>query len=201
MSTGLLAVFIAFLIGSIPFGYLIGRFFFSVDIRTQGSGNIGAANALRTVGKGGAIAVLGLDAAKGFVPAFTARALGFDPLLVGLIAAAAVVGHCFCPWLRWKGGKGVATSFGVVFGLSWSAGLICIAAWALGAAATAYSSVGSILASIVAPLALWFLTGSPAFTGYGIFAAFLIGWTHRENIERLRAGTENAIGFLRRRPS
>ncbi|MDQ2680050.1 MAG: glycerol-3-phosphate 1-O-acyltransferase PlsY [Candidatus Eremiobacteraeota bacterium] len=201
MKADILAIVAAFVIGSIPFGYLIGRLFFSMDIRRQGSGNIGAANALRTIGKRGAIAVLTLDAAKGFMPVFVARLFGLDSPAVALIAAAAVLGHCFSPWLRWKGGKGVATSFGAIFGLSWLAGLVCVGAWVLGALATAYSSVGSIAANIVAPVALWILTRNPAFTGYGVFAALLIAWTHRDNIERLRAGTENSLSFLRRRTS
>ena len=196
----------SFFIGSIPFGYLVGRFFYRTDIRKQGSGNIGAMNALRTLGKGGAIAVLVLDALKGFVPTFWALTffrghLDFEPLPPGeeivaaLAAAGAVLGHCFSPWLRFKGGKGVATSFGAIFALCWPAGLIGVGGWLAGAAVTRYSSVGSMLGSILAAFAIWFFTRSVPETLFGVFAALLILFTHRENIARLRAGTEGPIRF------
>lgn len=187
----------AFLIGSIPFGYVIGRFFYRTDIRREGSGNIGAMNALRTLGKVGAAAVLLLDALKGFLPALCA--LFFSPDIAAIVAAGAVLGHCFSPWLRWRGGKGVATSFGAVFALSWPAGLIAVAGWVAGATLTRYSSVGSMLGSVLAPVAIWFFTRSLPETAYGVFAALLIFFTHRENIARLRSGTENPIRLSGRR--
>ena len=199
----------AFLIGSIPFGYIIGRVFYRTDIRTQGSGNIGAMNALRTLGRGGAIAVLLLDALKGFLPTFWALWFfgpangkdltfmeGWPPgneILASLAAAGAVLGHCFSPWLRFRGGKGVATSFGAIFALSWPAGLVAVAGWLAGAALTRYSSVGSMFGSVIAPLAIWGFTRSIPETAYGFFAALLILYKHRENIARLRAGTEGPI--------
>ena len=194
----------AFLIGSIPFGYLIGRIFYRTDIRTQGSGNIGAMNALRTLGKAGALAVLLLDALKGFAPTIWALAFfrgrldieGLPPAdqIIGvLVATGAVLGHCFSPWLRFRGGKGVATSFGAILALCWPAGLVGVGGWVAGAALTRYSSFGSMLGSIVAAIAIWFFTGSVLETLYGAFAALLILFTHRENILRLRAGTERAI--------
>jgi glycerol-3-phosphate acyltransferase PlsY len=192
----------AFLCGSIPFGYVVGRLFYRTDIRTQGSGNIGAMNALRTLGKGGAVAVLLLDAFKGFAPAFFAetqfRGFWQPHALAAIVAAAAVLGHCFSPWLGWKGGKGVATSFGALFGLSWQVGLIAVGGWIVGALATQYSSVGSMFGSIVAPVALWFFTRSPAETLYGVFAALLVLYTHRDNLGRLRAGTEGPIRLFKR---
>jgi glycerol-3-phosphate acyltransferase PlsY len=200
---GFVQSFLAFLIGSIPFGYLIGRFFYSTDLRTQGSGNIGAMNALRTLGKGGAVAVLLLDALKGALPVLLGRLFwGNADLssqwLLAALGIAAVLGHCFSPWLGWKGGKGVATSFGVIFALSWPAGMVCVLAWVLGGLiVTQYSSVGSMLANLVSPIALWSLTGSLPFTIYGLFAGLFIVWTHRENIARLRSGTENRIGLFR----
>ncbi len=200
----------AFLIGSIPFGYVIGRFFYRTDIRRGGSGNIGAMNALRTLGKGGAVAVLFLDALKGFAPTLWALSFfrghldvgNFPPgeqIVAAIVAAGAVLGHCFSPWLRWRGGKGVATSFGAVFAFSWPAGLIAVAGWIGGAALTRYSSVGSILGSLLAPAAIWSFTHSLPETAYGVFAALLIVFTHRENVARLRAGTENPIRLSSRR--
>lgn len=193
-----LAAVAAFAVGSIPFGYLIARFFYRTDIRAQGSGNIGAMNALRTIGKRGGAAVLVLDALKGFVPALLAVRYG-GSAAGAIVAAAAVLGHCYSPWLRWRGGKGVATSFGAIFGLSWAAGLVAVGGWVLGAALTQYSSVGSMLGSAVAPFALWAFTRSPVETIYGAVAAIFIVYTHRENLARLHAGTEGPIRLLKRK--
>jgi glycerol-3-phosphate acyltransferase PlsY len=187
------AVLVAFAIGSIPFGYIIGKTAFGTDIRREGSGNIGAMNALRTLGKRGAASVLILDALKGFVPAFIAVRAGM-PDLAACVAAAAVLGHCYSPWLGWRGGKGVATSFGAVFAFSWLAGVLTAAAWIAGAGTTRYSSVGSMLGSVLAPVFVWFTTRSIAETVSSALVALLVLFAHRENIARLRAGTERAIG-------
>lgn len=216
----LLVVVGSFLIGSIPWGYLIGRFIYHTDLRKSGSGNIGAMNALRTLGTKGAIAVLLLDAGKGAIPVLLAlhppmvqlasmwivARLGSTNMewtvaegLGSLAATFAVLGHCFSPWLGWRGGKGVATAFGAIFALSWPAGLVCVAAWIFGALlVTKYSSVGSMLAMIVSPFALYAFTRSPAETAFGTFLAFFILWTHRENLARLRAGTEGPIRLFGR---
>lgn len=194
----------AFLIGSIPFGYLIGRLFYGTDIRRQGSGNIGAMNALRTLGKAGAVTVLLLDAFKGFAPTFFVLWFfkdrldmeGFPPsdqILAALVATGAVLGHCFSPWLRFRGGKGVATSFGAVFAMSWPAGLFALGGWLVGAGLTRYSSVGSMLGSAFAPIAIWAFTRSLPETAYGVFALLLILYKHRDNIGRLRSGSEGPI--------
>lgn len=211
----LLPIAASFLLGSIPFGLVISSVFYRTDIRKSGSGNIGAMNALRTIGKGGAVAVLLLDAAKGFIPAaFISHAGPVDmhlsgayfivthvhPRFIALCGAAAVTGHCFSPWLQWKGGKGVATSLGVIFALSWQAGLVCVAAYLIAVALTRYSSVGSMTAHAVAPFALLFFTQQWAYAAYGVFALLLIVWAHRENLERLRAGTENPISLGSKRP-
>jgi glycerol-3-phosphate acyltransferase PlsY len=189
----------SFLLGSIPWGLVISRAFYGKDIRKSGSGNIGAMNALRTLGKGGAVAVLLLDAAKGVVPALCVMRLLHDTHLAAIVAGCAVLGHCFSPWLRFQGGKGVATSFGAIFALSWPAGICSIIGWLIGALTTTYSSVGSMLGNIVAPFALWYFTRDPWLTGFGVFAALLILYTHRENIDRIRHGRESGISFLRRR--
>jgi acyl phosphate:glycerol-3-phosphate acyltransferase len=191
----------AFLIGSIPWGYLIGRFMYHTDLRKSGSGNIGAMNALRTLGTKGAVAVLLLDAGKGVIPVLYVAFVVMHPTpaLACLAGASAVLGHCFSPWLGWKGGKGVATAFGTIFALCWPAGLVCVGAWLLGAlVVTRYSSVGSMLAMFVSPFALFAFTHSPAEAAFGIFLAFFILWTHRENIGRLRTGTEGPIRLFQR---
>lgn len=194
-----IAAVASFLIGSIPFGLVISRLFYGTDIRKSGSGNIGAMNALRTLGKSGAVAVLLLDAAKGIVPAAVVIAVFRDLHLAALVAACAVLGHCFSPWLSFKGGKGVATSFGAIFALSWPAGLCSVAGWLAGALSTTYSSVGSMIGNIVAPFALWYFTRDAWVTAFGVFAAILITYTHRENIVRIREGRESGISFLKRR--
>ncbi len=188
----------AFLLGSIPFGLVISSVFYKTDIRQSGSGNIGAMNALRALGKRGAVTVLILDAAKGIIPTVVSMQVFHDTRLAAIAATAAVLGHCFSPWLRFKGGKGVATSFGAIFGLSSPAGIVTIIGWVIGAGSTTYSSVGSMLAHIVAPFALWYFTRDPWLTGYGVFAAVFILYTHRENIARIRQGQEKGIPFLRR---
>lgn len=191
----------SFLIGSVPFGYVVGRAFYRTDIRNSGSGNIGAMNALRTLGKTGAASVLLLDALKGTFSVLLALRFGGAP--AGAVAGAcAVLGHCFSPWLGWKGGKGVATSFGAIFALSWPAGLVVVLGWVVGALLlTRYSSVGSMLANAVAPCALFLLTHSVPETLFGLFVAIFIVWTHRENIERLRSGTERRIPLFGRKSS
>jgi glycerol-3-phosphate acyltransferase PlsY len=196
-SAVLVTAVLSFLAGSVPFGYLIGRFVYRTDIRKHGSGNIGAMNALRTLGKGGAMAVLLLDAAKGAVPVLLAHPPG---TMAAVAAAFAVLGHCFSPWLGFKGGKGVATAFGAIFALSWPAGLVVVVAWALGGLVlTRYSSVGSMFANAVSPFALFFFTRDPAVTAFGAFLAVFILWTHRENLERLRNGTEGPISLFARK--
>jgi glycerol-3-phosphate acyltransferase PlsY len=186
----------AFGIGAIPFGVLVSRAFFRRDIRSEGSGNIGAANALRTLGKRGAIAVLVLDALKGAGAVWLGRGIGGDDLAAAA-ALLAVAGHCFSPFLGFRGGKGVATSFGAILALAWPAGLAFAAIWLAVVMATGYSSAGSMLASIGAAPALGLAIGSPGWA-YGGAAAAIIIVKHRANIARLRAGTESVLPLFGR---
>lgn len=190
-----ISVVVAFAVGSVPFGVLISRAFYGTDIREAGSGNIGAANALRTLGRRGGVVVLALDALKGFAPVLAAGALG-GPLAASAAALAAVVGHCWSPFLGFKGGKGVATAFGALFALWWPAGLAFVVVWIAAVVATGYASVGSMLASIAMAPVLWFGLG-PIGLAYGILSAILIVIRHRENLERLRRGTENRLSLLK----
>ncbi len=121
----------SFFVGAIPFGLVVSRLFFRRDLRAEGSGNIGAANALRTLGKGGAIAVLVLDALKGALPVIAGRVLGGETLAL-TAAFAAILGHCFSPFLNFRGGKGVATNLGAVLALAWPAGGIFAVIWLAG---------------------------------------------------------------------
>jgi glycerol-3-phosphate acyltransferase PlsY len=197
----LYAILAGFVAGSIPFGYLVGRLVYRVDIREKGSGNIGAMNALRSLGTGGALAVLVLDAIKGFAPTYAALLLAGDAA-ASVAAVAAVAGHCFSPWLRFRGGKGVATSFGAIVALAPYAGLVAILGWIAGSLTTGYSSVGSLFGSMLAPAALFlFSGGSMAETLYGIVAFAIVVFTHRDNIARLRQNTENPIQLNRQRES
>jgi glycerol-3-phosphate acyltransferase PlsY len=192
-----LAIVAGFLAGSIPFGSIIGRVFFGVDLRKHGSGNIGAANAMRTIGKGGAAAVLLLDALKGYLPVAIATMLakhaGLPPatvLTLGLLAATgAILGHCFTPWLGFRGGKGVATSLGAVLGLSWQAALAGVVVYALVARLTKISAIGSLSGVAVGAAMLGYLFGTLGAV-YGAFSVALILYTHRSNLARLRAGKE-----------
>ncbi|GAC1660078.1 MAG: glycerol-3-phosphate 1-O-acyltransferase PlsY [Candidatus Elarobacter sp.] len=185
----------AFFIGAIPFGVLVSRAFYGTDLRSAGSGNIGAANALRTLGKRGAVAVLALDTLKGFAPVLAAGALG--GLVPGTLAAfAAVAGHCWSPFLGFKGGKGVATFLGAVIALWWPAGIAFGIVWVAAALACGYASVGSMLASLAMAPVLWFGLGRIGLV-YGLVAALLIVYRHRENLDRLRHGTENRLSLLK----
>ena len=194
-----LTVVVAYFVGAIPFGVLVSRAFYHTDLRAQGSGNIGAANALRTLGKRGAAAVLILDALKGYAPALAAGALG-GTLPAALAAFAAVLGHCYSPFLGFKGGKGVATFFGTLFALWWPAAAGFAIVWLAAVTASGYSSVGSMLGALASAGVLWYGLGRIGLL-YGLVSALLVIYKHRENIARLRAGTENRLSLLKARRS
>jgi glycerol-3-phosphate acyltransferase PlsY len=180
-----------YLLGSIPFGLLLTRAAGAPDIRSIGSGNIGATNVLRTGRKWLAAITLFCDMFKGTVAVLVARHFGTDAALAAGLGA--FVGHLFPVWLRFKGGKGVATYIGVLIGLYWPAALAFCVIWLSIAAASRYSSLAALIASALTPLGLW------AFNRPNIAALFLILtaalWVmHRENIARLLNGTEGKIG-------
>jgi acyl phosphate:glycerol-3-phosphate acyltransferase len=184
-------VVLAFLFGSLPFGLIVARVFFKTDIRAEGSGNIGAANAARTFGRGAGALVLVMDALKGFVPTVLAQDVG--GLSLALLAGfAAIVGHCYSPWMRFRGGKGVATELGVLFALAWPAALVFIGVWILAVLATGFASVGSLLASLSTIGTLWLLLDARAAI-YAACVVAIIAWRHRENIQRLFEGRENRL--------
>jgi acyl phosphate:glycerol-3-phosphate acyltransferase len=187
------------LAGSIPFGVVASRLIFKSDIRTVGSGNIGAANALRTYGGGFGATILVLDALKGAVPTLLARDLGGPGYGLALAAGTgAVLGHCFTPWLGFRGGKGVATLLGVLFALSPSAGLTFVLVWLAAVVPTRYSSLGSLLATALAPFCVYLATRDGAAAAGLAVAALVVFYQHRENIVRLRQGKENKISLRRR---
>ena len=183
---------IGYLMGSIPSGMILARTLGLGDLRSIGSGNIGATNVLRTGSKGAAAATLLLDAAKGAVPVLLARWLAGEDA-AQLAALAAFLGHCFPLWLRFRGGKGVATFLGVMLALAWPAGLLCCATWLATAMITRISSLSALVAAISAPV--WMLVlGLQQMLALGIILAALVLWRHSANIARMRAGTEPRIG-------
>src|SRR5215813_2629504 len=182
---------LGYLLGSIPFGLLLTRAAGLGDIRKVGSGNIGATNVLRTGRRGLAAATLLLDALKGLVAVLIARQVG-ELAAVGA-AAGAVLGHMFPVWLSFKGGKGMATTLGIMWGLAWPVGAIACAAWLLVAAIFRYSSLAALLSVAIAALAAWFLTDHRIAVLLTLLVP-LVWARHHANIERLLKGTEPKIG-------
>ena len=183
---------LAYLIGSIPFGMVVSRVMGLGDPRQIGSGNIGATNVLRTGSKAAAALTVLLDGGKGAVVVLLARALAFEDA-AQLAALAAMLGHCFPVWLRFKGGKGVATFLGIMLALAWPVGIACCAAWLIGAVISRISSMGALTASASSTFFL-VLFGYGNALILGILLTLLIYWRHRENIARIKAGTEPKIG-------
>jgi len=182
---------IAYLLGSIPFGLVLTRLAGLGDVRQIGSGSIGATNVLRTGNKPLAALTLLLDGGKGAAAVLIARSLGPDMAVVA--GAAAVIGHLFPVWLRFRGGKGVATGLGVWLALAWPVGLAACATWLAVAALARYSSLASLVAIAAAPLyALYFADAQRA--QLGLLLAILIILRHHENIRRLLTGREPKIG-------
>ncbi|MCH8323126.1 MAG: glycerol-3-phosphate 1-O-acyltransferase PlsY [Proteobacteria bacterium] len=187
----IIAIAIAYLYGSIPFGLLLTKFAGKGDIRKTGSGNIGATNVLRTGNKGLAAATLLLDIAKGIAAVHLARRIAPD--FMAMAGFAAFLGHVYPVWLGFKGGKGVATFIGAILGLSWLAGLAGILTWALVAAVFRISSLASLVTAIAAPVYLLFL-GPRISVMWAFVMTAVILIAHRENIQRLIRGEEPKIG-------
>jgi glycerol-3-phosphate acyltransferase PlsY len=182
---------VGFLLGSIPFGLLLTRAAGLGDIRKVGSGNIGATNVLRTGNKKLAAATLLLDALKGLAPVLVFNLL-WGEVPAAAAAAGAVLGHMFPPWLGFKGGKGVATTLGVLIGLSWQLGAITCALWLVLAALFRYSSLAALLSILIGAVAAWYFV--PVAAPILCLLAALVWVRHHENIRRLLNGTEPKIG-------
>ncbi|RMG59118.1 MAG: glycerol-3-phosphate 1-O-acyltransferase [Deltaproteobacteria bacterium] len=187
-------VLFSYLLGSVPFGLIIAKIFGKgVDPRKVGSGNIGATNVARAVGKVGGAVTLLLDAGKGFVPLFVARRYfveGYYPILA-LCGAFAFLGHIFPLYLKFRGGKGVATAFGIILYLSPVTALILVLLFIVAVILSGYVSVGSLTCAFFFPLLMAFLGPSPYYVGLSLFMAVMVFYTHRGNIRRLLEGTEN----------
>ncbi len=195
MTPGLLLL-AAYLFGSLPIGLAIGKLVRGIDIRDYGSGNIGASNVWRILGPAWGVLVFLLDVAKGLLPTLAAHRHLNGPIWLPVAAGlAAILGHNFSPFLKFKGGKGVATSLGVAFGLSWEAALIAFAAWSLLLALTRYISVASMIATALGSFLIWQFNGRAwPYGAFAVLAAVFVVFTHRSNIGRLRAGTERRVG-------
>jgi len=187
-----------YLFGSIPFGLILSKLFGYGDIRKTGSGNIGATNVLRTGNKSLALATLFFDAIKGYIPmfliAYTSMSLFLLPPIAALyIGAWAIVGHCFPVWLKFKGGKGVATAFGVLVVSVPYAAIVGGIAWLASLLVSRISSLSALIASGVVPIVTFFIYGgAPAVVC--LLIALLVFWRHKENIQRLMKGEEPKIG-------
>ena len=187
----IIAVALGYLLGSIPFGLLLTKLAGLGDIRNIGSGNIGATNVLRTGRKDLAAATLLLDGGKGTAAALIGGLYG--PEIMVAAAFGAFIGHLFPVWLKFNGGKGVATFLGVLLGLAWPLGVAACASWLLIAFVTRYSSLSALLTAAASPVAAWFIV-SPQVAGLCAAMAVLIFIRHHQNIRRLLKGEEPKIG-------
>ncbi|MFY8107180.1 MAG: glycerol-3-phosphate 1-O-acyltransferase PlsY [Elstera sp.] len=183
----------AYLLGAIPFGLVLTKFAGLGDIRSIGSGNIGATNVLRTGRKGLAVATLLLDGGKGAAAVLLARWLTVDELAPLVAGLAAFLGHLFPVWLRFKGGKGVATAIGLWLALAWPVGVGACLLWLLTAFLGRRSSLAALVAIGLTPLLAWVLA-PPAAILVALPVSALVFWRHQDNIRRLLAGTEPKIG-------
>ncbi|WP_426442665.1 glycerol-3-phosphate 1-O-acyltransferase PlsY [Bradyrhizobium genosp. P] len=188
----IVALLIGYLLGSIPFGLILTRLAGTQDLRSVGSGNIGATNVLRTGHKGLAAATLIGDMLKGTVAVIIAGSYD-GPDAAMLAALGAFLGHLFPIWLKFRGGKGVATYIGVLLGLFWPAALVFAVIWLATAFTSRYSSLSALVAAFATPIFLWWF-GHAALASLFAVLTLLLFYMHRENIKRLQAGTEGKIG-------
>ena len=198
----ILALLLAYLCGAIPFGYLLVRFATGRDVRAAGSGNIGATNVLRTTGRAAGFATLLLDIGKGFVALWLAsRLTGGSALWMSAAALAVMAGHAFPVFLRFQGGKAVASCVGAFLFLTPLPLAAVLAVFVITVAVTRYISLASVLSAGTLPLAVWLISHPPAPVVVAALAAggFTI-WRHKANLQRLRAGKEHVFSLGRRRP-
>ncbi|MCA6109718.1 glycerol-3-phosphate 1-O-acyltransferase PlsY [Bradyrhizobium cenepequi] len=188
----IVALLIGYLFGSVPFGLILTKIAGTQDLRSVGSGNIGATNVLRTGRKGLAAATLIFDMLKGTAAVVLCGYLD-GPNAAMVAGLGAFLGHLYPVWLRFKGGKGVATYIGVLIGLFWPAAAVYGAVWLATALTTRYSSLSALVAALVTPIFLWWFDHA-ALAAFAAVLMLMLFYTHRENIKRLQAGTEGRIG-------
>jgi len=210
MLTPLLLLLSGYLLGSIPSGWLAGRWLAGLDIREHGSGSTGATNVLRVLGKGPALAVFAVDVLKGTAAVLLAKALlslpgaGVSWAVDSWVVAAglaALAGHIWPVWLGWKGGKAVATGLGMLLGLTWPVGLACFGIFLTVLSLSRIVSLSSVVAALALPLLMlaWFGSGGlrPAYLALALLTTALVLWRHRANLQRLLEGTEPRLGEKR----
>lgn len=185
----ILSIVLAYILGSVPSGFIIGALS-GVDVRNTGSGNIGATNVARALGKGLGLLTLLADMAKGYVPIFIAQRLGMSDIAIASVAIAAFLGHLYPVFLRFHGGKGVATAFGALLAIAPAAPAVLAILFAAVVLVSRIVSLGSIGAAVAAPLVLWAFSYAPVFVAMGGFLGVMVIIRHRANIKRLCAGTE-----------
>jgi glycerol-3-phosphate acyltransferase PlsY len=190
---GILLVLLGYVLGSVPTGYLVGRTF-GVDVRKVGSGNIGTANVLRAAGKWAAVLTLVGDMLKGLVPVVVARLVVDNDWIIAAVAFAAVAGHCWPVFLRFRGGKAVATGAGTTIGLAPIIGLGLFAFWWAVVLVSRYTSLGAIAVMVVSPLVFLISHQPLPYLLYTIVGGALVLWRHRENARALLKGTERKVG-------
>ncbi len=195
---GLLLVLGSYLVGAIPFGLLVTRSAAGRDIRKEGSGNIGASNVFRVAGPAAGAIVLVLDMLKGAAPVLVARRLAFGPASIVAVGIAAIAGHNWSVFLRGRGGKGVATSYGVLLALSPPAGEIAAGIWIVIAVVTHYASLASLLGVLSVPFVMWIAREPVEYLVFGVIVVVFAFYRHRDNIGRLRRGEELRITGVRR---
>lgn len=187
---GFFSLVLGYLLGSIPSGWLAGRWLKGIDLRELGSGSTGATNVLRQVGKGPALVVFLIDVGKGAAAVLIARALGLGDWIQVLAGLTALAGHIWPVWLGFKGGKAVATGLGLFLGLAWPVGLASFGVFLAVFILSRYVSLASVLAAISLPLLMAAGTSSNANLVVALVAMLLVLWRHRSNIKRLINGTE-----------
>ncbi|MDR0702895.1 MAG: glycerol-3-phosphate 1-O-acyltransferase PlsY [Azoarcus sp.] len=188
----------AYLAGSVPFAIVSSRLFGIDDPRSYGSGNPGATNVLRSGSKAAAALTLAGDCFKGWLAVWAASALGFDAPIAALAGLAAFIGHVFSVFLRFKGGKGVATALGALLGIDPVIALGSLGVWLLVVLASRYSSAGALAATVAAPVLTGLVTGDAALTIIVLFIGAILVWRHTPNIKRFLAGTEEKVGADKR---
>ena len=192
--SSLLLLAIGYLLGSMPNGYLAGRWLKGIDLRQCGSGSTGATNVLRNVGKAPALVVFLLDVGKGALAVLLAKSFGLNDWVQVLAGLAALAGHIWPVWLGWKGGKAVATGLGMFLGLAWPVGLACFGLFMAVISISRIVSLSSVVAAIGLPVLMVLAGANEASISVSVVASVMVLWRHRSNIERLIAGTEPRIG-------
>jgi glycerol-3-phosphate acyltransferase PlsY len=192
--SSLLLLALGYLLGSMPNGYLAGRWLKGIDLRQCGSGSTGATNVLRNVGKAPALVVFLLDVGKGALAVLLAKSFGLNDWVQVLAGLAALAGHIWPVWLGWKGGKAVATGLGMFLGLAWPVGLACFGLFMAVISISRIVSLSSVVAAIGLPVLMVLADASGASISVSVVASVMVLWRHRSNIERLIAGTEPRIG-------